>query len=149
MPLGPRSRARSQTLSQLHSGSVATSTMCLRWGAVDAAARSLERSSCRMSFFRAAVEKDIGSVSMSEVRLEPYCDSRNRHWRTSCMDHSEAVRDLKTRQLRELLPWVTFNRKENFEHSTRACMDGQWSAILHPRFDDEEWRRRILLPSSA
>ena len=50
-----------------------------------------------MSFFRAAVEKDIGSVRMSEVRLEPYCDSRNRHWRTSWMDStSEAARDLKT-----------------------------------------------------
>ena len=42
---------------------------------------------------------------------------------------------------------VTFNRKENFEHSTRARMDGQWSAILHPWFDHEEWRRRILFPA--
>ena len=69
----------------------------LEVGAVDASARSLEQSSRKMSFFRAAVEKDIGSVSMSEVRLEPYCDSRNRHWRTSWMDStSEAARDLKT-----------------------------------------------------
>ena len=117
---------------------IGVNIMCLRWGAVDASARSPEWSSRRMSFFRATVEKDIGSVSISEVRLErmePYCDSRNRHWRTSWLDStSEAARDLKTRQLRELSPWVTFNRKENFEHSTRAHMDGQWSAILHPRF---------------
>ena len=124
--------------------------MCLRWGAVDALARSLEQSSSRMSFFRAAVEKDTGLVSMSEVRLEPYYDPRNRHWQTSWMDsNSEAARDVKTRQLRELSPWVTFYRKENFEHSTQARMDGQWSAILHPQFDDEEWKCRILLPSSA
>ena len=150
MPWGPRSRARSQTLSQLHSGSVSISTMYLRWGTVDASARSLEWSNCNMTFFKAAVEIDMGSVRMSEVRLEPYCDSRKWHWRTSWMDStSEAARDLKTRQLRESLPWVTFSRKENFEHSTQARMDGQCSAILHPRFDGEDWRRRILLPNSA
>ena len=86
MPWGPRSRTRSQTLSQLHSGSASISTMCLRWGTVDASARSLEWSSCNMTFFKAAVEIDMGSVRMSEVRLEPYCDSRKRHWRTSWMD---------------------------------------------------------------
>ena len=103
-----------------------------------------------MTFFKVVVEIDMGSVRMSEVRLEPYCDSRKRHWRTSWMDStSEAARDLKTRQLRESSPWVTFSRKENHEHSTRARMDGQCSAILHPRFNDEEWRQRILLPNLA
>ena len=37
---------------------------------------------------------------------------------------SDVARDLKTRQLRESSLWVTFSRKENFEHSTRACIDG-------------------------
>ena len=116
MPWGPRSRARSQTLSQLHSESVSISTMYLRWGTVDASARSLEWSSCNMTFFKAAVEIDMGSVRMSEVRLEPYCDSRKRHWRTSWMDStSEAARDLKTRQLRESLPWVTFSRQDGYK----------------------------------
>ena len=92
-------------------------------GTVDASARSLEWSSCNMTFFKAAVEIDMGSVRMSEVRLEPYCDSRKRHWRTSWMDYTYVALRMRMRSV--VLPlyddWAAHIRRKSMVRADCTC----------------------------
>ncbi len=72
MPGGPQSRARSQTLGPRPVALLSTSTVCLRWGAAVASLRNTF--SIGMTF---SVEKDMGVVTMSEVKLSHRVTPRN------------------------------------------------------------------------